>query len=174
MHLQSSQTAATFFWFASSLFWTATPSTKEEPPTSLSHRNNWTASVFVRFAPFLTMELVKRDEDGLSLSDDQQLEALTVSSVANLMRAQDAELLASHHALGINEQDDENDQGHMEGMGRQDSFEKASLCRESAQFIIEGTAVLEKGLPTPRLSSSHLPASPSDHHHLDDGGAAPF
>uniref|UniRef100_A0A7S3L5M6 Uncharacterized protein n=1 Tax=Amphora coffeiformis TaxID=265554 RepID=A0A7S3L5M6_9STRA len=51
------------------------------------------------------MELLKREEDGLSLSDDQQLEALTATSVANLMREQDADLLASHHALGANEPD---------------------------------------------------------------------
>ena len=51
------------------------------------------------------MEYLKRDEDGLSLSDDQQLETLTATSVANLMREQDADLLASHHALGANEPD---------------------------------------------------------------------
>lgn len=53
------------------------------------------------------MELMKREEDGISVSDDQQqLEALTASSVANLMREQDAELLASHHALAANDGDE--------------------------------------------------------------------
>lgn len=51
-------------------------------------------------------------EDEQQQQQQQQLQRLTASSVADLMREQDADLLESHHALGVNKDDDDDHHHH--------------------------------------------------------------